>query len=77
MLSDGLVGHAYVGGADLRRAELAALLDALLQDPERRPAIDRDVIGPLARAAAARRRTLAARAAATRVEFFTMVRGEG
>jgi alpha-D-ribose 1-methylphosphonate 5-triphosphate synthase subunit PhnG len=76
-LADGAVGHAYVGGTDLRHAELAALLDALLQDPARRPAIERDLLEPLAEAAAARRQAAADRAAATRVDFFTLVRGEG
>ncbi len=76
-LADGSVGHAYVGGTDLRRAELAAVLDALLQDPARRPVIERDLVEPLAAAAAARRRAVAERVADTRVEFFTLVRGEG
>ena len=76
-LTGGAVGHAYVGGTDLRHAELAALLDALLQDPAMRPAIERDLLEPLAEAAAARARAVAARTAATRVEFFTLVRGEG
>ncbi len=34
-LGSGLVGHAYVAGREPRRAELAALVDALMQDPER------------------------------------------
>ena len=33
------VGHAYVAGRDERQAELAALLDALLQDPTRQHAL--------------------------------------
>src|SRR5487761_2763482 len=32
-MADGMVGHAYVAGRDERRAELAALCDALLQVP--------------------------------------------
>jgi alpha-D-ribose 1-methylphosphonate 5-triphosphate synthase subunit PhnG len=76
-LAGGTVGHAYVGGRDPRHAELAALLDALLQDPARWPRIDAGVVGPLADALEARRRERAGKAAATRVEFFTMVRGEG
>jgi len=75
-LDGGLVGHAYVGGRRQRHAELAALFDALLQDPARRRAIESEVVVPLARAQAARRRTVVARSAPTRVEFFTMVRGE-
>jgi alpha-D-ribose 1-methylphosphonate 5-triphosphate synthase subunit PhnG len=71
-LADGRVGHAYVAGRDARQAELAALLDALLQDEARRPALERAVITPLAATQAARRETEARRAAATRVQFFTM-----
>jgi alpha-D-ribose 1-methylphosphonate 5-triphosphate synthase subunit PhnG len=65
-----------VGGGDLRHAELAAVFDALLQDQARTVALAESVIAPLARAQADRRRAAAARAAASRVEFFTMVRGE-
>jgi len=75
-LTDGAVGHAYVGGRRRRHAELAALLDALLQHPARRASIAEQVIAPLARAQAARRRAVTARSAPTRVQFFTMVRGE-
>jgi alpha-D-ribose 1-methylphosphonate 5-triphosphate synthase subunit PhnG len=71
-LADGLVGHAYVAGRDARQAELAAVLDAALQDPSRRPALLSAVIEPLAAAQAARATREAAKAAATRVEFFTM-----
>ncbi len=66
------VGHAYVAGRDKRQAELAALLDAALQDPARRDALLRDVIAPLAARQQAEREAEARRAAATRVEFFTM-----
>ena len=75
-LPDGATGHAYVGGRRRRHAELAAVLDALLQHPARRAAIETDVIQPLARAQAARRRAIGARTAPTRVQFFTMVRGD-
>jgi alpha-D-ribose 1-methylphosphonate 5-triphosphate synthase subunit PhnG len=75
-LSDGTVGHAYVGGRRRRHAELAAVLDALLQQPERRASVETAVIAPLARAQAERRRATIARSAPTRVEFFTMVRGD-
>ena len=74
---EGRVGHAYVAGTDVRRAELAAVLDALMQDPGRCEEIERDVIAPLAADLAARRGAVADRAAKTRVEFVTLVRGEG
>jgi alpha-D-ribose 1-methylphosphonate 5-triphosphate synthase subunit PhnG len=69
---DGLVGHAYVAGRNERQAELAALLDALMQDAERRPALEASVIAPLAAEQQARRDARAAKAAATKVQFFAM-----
>ena len=68
----GFVGHAYVAGRNERQAELAALADALLQDPLRQAALLEDVIEPLAAAQQARRDAVAAKAAATRVQFFAM-----
>ena len=70
--ASGQVGHAYVAGRDGRRAELAARVDAGLQDPSLREALRRGVIEPLARAQRAAREEVARRAAATRVQFFTM-----
>ena len=75
-LPGGVVGHAYVGGRRPRHAELAAVFDALLQHPARRAVVDADVIAPLARAQAARRREVSRRAEPTRVQFFTLVRGD-
>jgi alpha-D-ribose 1-methylphosphonate 5-triphosphate synthase subunit PhnG len=70
--ADGFVGHAYVQGRDHHQARLAAELDAALQDPARHDALDHAVIAPLAAAQQARREEAAAKAAATRVQFFTM-----
>lgn len=75
-LPDGTVGHAYVAGRDARHAETAAVLDALLQEPGARAALEQTVVEPLLAARDARGRAARVRAAATRVEFFTMVRGE-
>ena len=75
-LADGRVGHAYVAGRHRRHAEVAAVLDALLQDPGEGAALEDRIVGPLLAAREARHRAVRARAAATRVEFFTMVRGE-
>ncbi len=69
---DGSIGHAYVAGRDVRQAELAAALDAALQDDAARPALLAAVVNPLAAAQQARRDAQAARAAATRVQFLTM-----
>ena len=75
-LADGTVGHGYVAGRNERHGELAALFDALLQDPLRQPSLMRSLIEPLQASHAARRAAHASKAAATKVEFFTMVRGE-
>ena len=48
------------------------MLDALLQDPASGPAMEAQVIAPLATAQAERRAQLARRAAATQVQFFTL-----
>ena len=73
--------HAPVGvachlGRDRRRAELAALADALLQLPEQHAHLHGQLIEPLAAQLAAQRTARRDEAASTRVEFFTMVRGD-
>ncbi|MCA0921725.1 phosphonate C-P lyase system protein PhnG [Pseudooceanicola nanhaiensis] len=74
-LEDGTVGHAYVQGRSRRKAEQAALVDALMQTGAAET-ISAAILAPLKGAAADRAEGRAARAAATKVEFFTMVRGE-
>lgn len=71
-LESGLVGHAYVAGREPRRAELAALVDALMQDPQRAETLEAGIIAPLAARQATRRAERAGKAAATRVQFFAM-----
>jgi alpha-D-ribose 1-methylphosphonate 5-triphosphate synthase subunit PhnG len=75
-LDDGEIGHAYVAGRDTRHAELAAVIDALMQQPSHRDAVDRNVVRPLATAQAEARDRNVRRTAATKVDFFTMVRGD-
>lgn len=74
-LGGGEVGHAYVQGRDKAHAERAALVDALMQT-EAADLLRTRVIEPLAAERAAATTARAAKAAATKVEFFTMVRGE-
>ena len=71
----GAVGVGYVAGRDRRKAELVALLDALLQDGPFVETLKRDVVAPLAARQDAARRQVLSKAAATKVDFFTMVRG--
>jgi alpha-D-ribose 1-methylphosphonate 5-triphosphate synthase subunit PhnG len=68
----GRIGHAYVAGRDGAKTELAARLDAALQDPDLHDGFAAAVIAKLADAEAARRAADASRAAATRVEFHTL-----
>ena len=75
-LDGGSVGHGYVLGRSRQHAEQAALLDALLQDPSRHQDLWDAVIAPLALARAAEKDSKARKTAATKVDFFTMVRGE-
>lgn len=71
----GAVGVGYVAGRDRRKAELVALLDALLQDGPFVEELRRELVEPLARRQTQARRRILAKAAATKVDFFTMVRG--
>jgi alpha-D-ribose 1-methylphosphonate 5-triphosphate synthase subunit PhnG len=68
-LASGVAGHAYIAGRDERRAELAAVADALLQTNE---TLRDSLIGPLEDEQREQRLTRAEKAAATRVEFFSM-----
>jgi alpha-D-ribose 1-methylphosphonate 5-triphosphate synthase subunit PhnG len=74
-LGDGPLGVAYALGRDTRRAELAALADALLQDPAHHDALQHTLIQPLAAAQRQARAQRQAKVAPSKVEFFTLVRG--
>ena len=69
------VGHAHVQGRDRTHAIRAAVVDALMQT-EQATALQAKILTPLATEEAAARTLRAAKAAATKVEFFTLVRGE-
>jgi alpha-D-ribose 1-methylphosphonate 5-triphosphate synthase subunit PhnG len=75
-LASGETGFAYVLGRDPKKAKLIAVCDALIQSKDSRRVIDA-VIAPLEAAMQARRQQTDAETAATRVNFFTLVRGEG
>jgi len=74
-LATGEVGHAYVQGRSKAKARQAALVDALMQGAAAQT-VGARLVGPLANRLADAKRTRAAKAAATKVEFLTMVRGE-
>jgi alpha-D-ribose 1-methylphosphonate 5-triphosphate synthase subunit PhnG len=75
-LPSGQVGHCYALGRDKQKARLAAIADALWQDPARRAEVETGLIAPLRSALAKAHERRRAETAATKVDFFTMVRGE-
>ena len=76
-LESGEVGFGYTLGRDSEKARLIALCDALVQSHDFASGVEREVIAPLREQLLARRRQAAERTAATKVDFYTMVRGEG
>lgn len=75
-LGDGAVGVAWVQGRSSRKCEIAALADALLQVPERAAEVRRNLLEPLAKALEAEILHRRRKTQATRVEFFTVARGD-
>ena len=70
----GEVGHGYCLGRDLDKAEAIAVIDALRQREAGK--VDAEIIEPLEALMAAGDEKRAEETAATRVDFFTMVRGD-
>lgn len=73
-LSTGEIGHSYALGRDGEKAVVAATLDALWQTGARQRVMD--AVVTLEQAALDADEQRRAETAATRVNFFTMVRGE-
>jgi len=73
-LSTGERGYGHALGRDLEQARRIAVLDALWQ--REREAVEDHVLAPISARLDAERAQTAAETAATRVEFFTLVRGE-
>jgi alpha-D-ribose 1-methylphosphonate 5-triphosphate synthase subunit PhnG len=76
-LSTGEVGFGYALGRDRQKAQMIALCDALIQSADHAGTVEAKVLAPLRAAIAAAQNRKAAETAATRVDFYTMVRGEG
>jgi len=73
-IDSGEVGHGYCLGRDTDKAELIAVIDALYQREAGN--VDFAILRVLRDAEAAREQCRREEAAATKVEFFTLVRGE-
>jgi alpha-D-ribose 1-methylphosphonate 5-triphosphate synthase subunit PhnG len=76
-LATGEVGFGYTLGRDRQKAQMIALCDALIQSADHAATVETQVLAPLRATIAAERNRKAAETAATRVDFYTMVRGEG
>jgi alpha-D-ribose 1-methylphosphonate 5-triphosphate synthase subunit PhnG len=75
-LDTGAVGFSYLLGRSHRRARLAALIDALGQDPTWRQKLEDSLVSRVAARQAAADACVRAETVATKVDFFTLVRGE-
>src|SRR5262245_44528195 len=73
-MTTGEVGVAYVRGRSQRKAEIAALADALLQSAAWREAVRARLLEPLRLHLGEQAERAARKAQATRVEFFTLAR---
>ncbi|WP_065356601.1 phosphonate C-P lyase system protein PhnG [Kluyvera georgiana] len=75
-LSNGTVGYSWVLGRDKAHAERCALIDALMQQPIHFQTLLETLITPLEADRTARIAARQAKINASRVDFFTLVRGD-
>ncbi len=73
-LADGSMGFAYALGTDRQKALVSAVLDGLLQSSRTSGLIDE--VAELGRRQAEARKLALRKSAATKVDFFTLVRGQ-
>lgn len=75
-LETGAIGHAVMLGRNQTKAKLAAVIDALASEAAYETIIETGILVPLRHSAAKRDQSRAEQTEATRVNFFTMVRGD-
>ena len=75
-LPTGERGFAHILGRDAEKARMAAIADALWLRQESRGDVETAILAPIAARLAAEAAKTRAETAATRVDFFTLVRGE-
>ncbi|HAL1577104.1 TPA: phosphonate C-P lyase system protein PhnG, partial [Escherichia coli] len=75
-LTDGTLGYSWVLGRDKQHAERCALIDALMQQNRHFQNLSETLIAPLDADRMARIAARQAEVNASRVDFFTMVRGD-
>nr|WP_047644167.1 phosphonate C-P lyase system protein PhnG [Escherichia coli] len=75
-LNDGTLGYSWVLGRDKQHAERCALIDALMQQTRHFQNLSETLIAPLDADRMARIAARQTEVNASRVDFFTMVRGD-
>ncbi len=75
-LGSGTIGHAHALGTSRKQAWYAAIADALWQEETTRPLVEREVLSVVASRLEKGKTNAIQQTAATRVDFFTMVRGD-
>ena len=75
-LASGTMGVSYINGRNHQHCETAALADALMQEPASRNLLQQRLIEPLAQAQNAIKQQTTAEVRSTKVDFFTLMRGE-
>ena len=75
-LQSGETGYAYMLGRSAERARLAAVIDAIGQSAEHRARLRELFVGPVMSRHRKEKDREQEKTAATRVDFFTLVRGE-
>lgn len=75
-LNSGTLGYSYVLGRDKAHAERCAVIDALLQEQTHFQTLMETLIAPLEADRAARLAARQAEVNTSRVDFFTLVRGD-
>lgn len=75
-LANGTVGHGQSLGTDRKKARLCAIFDALWQEEPTKAFVEERLLQPIAQRIGTATQQKADETAATRVDFFTMVRGD-
>jgi alpha-D-ribose 1-methylphosphonate 5-triphosphate synthase subunit PhnG len=76
LLASGTAGHGQALGTSKDNVRLAAIFDALWQEADTRDFVETTLLGPIEARIAVEDKQKAEETAATRVDFFTMVRGD-
>ena len=76
VIESGETGHATIMGRDKEKARLAALADACWQSDSSRGAVETLIVEPVLARLAGEDAQVSAQTHATKVDFFTMTRGE-